>query len=132
MPINDVKYLKTNLVRNEITEVLLGIGKSINDYLSVPIQNNASIHDFFQAFNEGDKELKRTDFFVQSRLKKGRVSFGYHFKSTDSLEGELNISVLDNGENILQAQFNEVFTRLRSYVCEKGMTILDEGVRPEY
>lgn len=132
MALNDIKYVKTKLARTDIAETIIGLGKSINDSLSSPIPENASVDDFFQTFCEGHKELQPTEFFVQTRLKKGRMGIGYSFKSVDAPDGELRVSVLDNGENIPQDQFDDVYSKLRQYVCQRGLTLLDEGIRPEY
>jgi hypothetical protein len=132
MALNDIKYLKTKLARVDIAETLLGLGKSINDYLSTSLPKDATLDCFFQTFCNGHKELQPTEFFVQTRLKKGRAGIGYSFKSADATDGELRVSVFDNGENVPQEQFEAVYSKLREYVCQRRLAILDEGVKPEY
>ena len=87
---------------------------------------------FFQKFSEGHKELQPTAFFVQTKLKKGRVGIGYNFKSADATRGEMKITIFDNGENVPQSYFEEVYSALKQYVCQRGLTILEEVVKSEY
>lgn len=132
MALNETKYLRTELSRIDLAETLIGLGQSIKDYLLYPFPEEKSLDCFFQKFNEGHKELQPTTFFAQTKLRKGRVGIGYDFKSADARRGELRIAVFDNGENIPQNHFDAVYSALKQYVCQRGSTILEEAVKPEY
>jgi len=132
MALNDIGCIRAEFKRSELIETLLGLGNSVNDYLYLPLPQNADLSDFFTIFCEGCRELSPLDFFVQTRLKKGRLGLGYTFTSKETEKGELRVSVIDNGENIPQAQFNDIYSLLRKYIIQNQMSITGEEIRPEY
>lgn len=131
MAINDIKSIKTTLPRQNIEEILIGLGK-IKKELSWQDYECNTLQDFFNTFYEGDKEVNPERFSVQTRLKKGRATISYNFKSKDSPEGELIVSVTDNGENIPQKEFEKFYLKFKDYVSQQGLEITEEKVFKEY
>ncbi|MBS3094916.1 hypothetical protein J4474_04580, partial [Candidatus Pacearchaeota archaeon] len=85
-----------------------------------------SLEGFFQNFDEGDRNLTPTNFFVQARLRKGRLGIGYKFESENSSNGEMTISVMDNGEKIPSDEFSEIYSTIRNYLSQRT-NILEEN-----
>lgn len=138
MALNDAQYLIAEIERESIEEILLGLGKAANPYLYRPLPDDASLENFFGAFTEGHRELRDRHFFAQTRVRPptgnagGRILVSYRFDSKDDLEGTLRVSVSDNGEDVPQDLFDEVFSTLKKYVLEQGLLIIEEDVKPEY
>ena len=128
MAINDVQYIKLRIKNKDLPELLLGLSRSLNSLLCRPV-NNETLESFFEVFNEGSKRFDDKYFFVQTRLKKGRIGFSYD-SSEDN--GELKLSIYDNGEKLSEEEFNNNTRELKKYLQSKNISILEEGTRPEY
>ena len=133
MALKDVKSLSAEISREYLEEIIIGLGKSVNQYVYTPIPEEATLDDFFYAFREGDRKLDSTRFFVQRRIKpRGRIAIRYSFNSNEDKIGRVGFSVMDNCEDIPQELFDEVYSTLRSYIEVKKLKILEETIKPEY
>jgi len=134
MAINDIKYMRVKITREEIPTILIGLKDSIEDYVW-PIPKSASetsLDNFFRNFYEGSRELESTGFFVQRRLKKGRIGLGYNFRPSDAIIGELDVTIFDNGENIPEQQVEEIYSKLKQYIKDNKLKIIEEVQKKEY
>lgn len=132
MAINDIKYIKTELHRENIENTLIDLGRLINEYAANRTLKQESLEDFFTTFYEGDTEIQSTEFFVQTRLIRGRAGISYKFNSRESDKGELKITIFDNGENIPQLQLDNIYSKIKQHVSEKNLIIIEEGTKKEY
>ncbi len=134
MALNEYKFVRAKLPRKDIAEILIGLGETMNRDLKsniVHMPENATLEDFFRTFNEGNRDLS-DPFYVQTRLENGRAGISYSFESLEATEGKIWVAVLDNGENAPQAFVDAVHSKIRNYLCGKGLEILEEGTKSEY
>ncbi len=132
MAINDIKSLSARVDRSALFDVLLGLGRALDQYCSAKLPDDASIDDLLTIFPEGNREFSPTSFFVQCRIvPKGRLMLRYNFVNSVVQTGIVGFSVSDNGENLPQDTFDCVYENLRSYVVERNLTIVDERLLKE-
>ncbi len=132
MVLLDVKSLSAEIQRKDLEEVLLGLANSVNLYVCTPLPEEAGLDDFFSVFPEGDRKLSLTYFFVQRRIDpKRRIGIRYAFKSIEDTKGSIGFSVFDNGENVPQELFDNVYSALRGCVVDEKLKINDEILQKE-
>lgn len=138
MGLNDVKYFVVEIPRDKIEDTLLGLAGAVAPYFSRQSQPQ-TIDELFHTFNEGDKNLSTNNFFVQARavtpnarISAGRIALSYGFKSGQDTAGELKAAVLDNGENVPEELFCDIYDKLRRYALQCGFKVVKEETKKEY
>lgn len=138
MALGEYVYLRAEIKRENVEEILISLGKTMNQYLYKPLPENASITDFFNTFPEGDENLLNPNhFFVQNRIKPdyrrgfshgGRLGISLNFESSKAAIGVLTIQVIDNGENVNEDFHDEIYSVARQYFMDEGLIITDKGI----
>ena len=136
---NGITYIKAEIKRDSLEELLVNLGKSLSQYIYSPLPEDASIDDFFRSFPEGNSngKIDLKTFYVQARAKfdytgAGRLLIGCDFESRESPEGILRMYHLDNGENVNQEIIDEIYSTFKKYTSDQGLKIIDEGTEPEF
>jgi hypothetical protein len=140
----EIKTCDVEIKKAYLEDVFIGLGKSASPFLYTPLPENPALSDLFKSFPEGssgeigESELMnswdkhRRDFAIQTRFsggymgRMGRIGIRYEFETENAEDGLVRFWVSDNGDDVPQKRFDEVYSSLRKYIVGKNLRIIKE------